>query len=214
MEVDTTPSTTFSAAYDFNDADVSIVYRQNQSEVLASLSGPTEVPASKRLNGLVAVTIHYYLENGDPINCEDVTPFITNMIDRLKFPRAGIAINLYQMRAQGSRLSTAINAATLALLDSAAPLNMLAAAVDVVIDASGELYVNPSKANESQAVAGAVVIFGASPKGVEPVGFKSWGTIGPEFYEAAVNASESTAKETLAFFRKSMQQRLESTNTK
>ncbi|KAE9547728.1 hypothetical protein FO519_009062 [Halicephalobus sp. NKZ332] len=188
----TDPSAIYHSQFDFTDSDVSITFTQKGTTVLCSVYGPAELPSSKRLNDKMAIQVVYTLENGSLDNCGEISELITAMIDRSRF----------------LRLATAINGASLALLDSAVPLDLLLLAVSVALNQDGSITINPTKEEENNAVATAVIAFRNFMDDVCPAGFKSSGPIGPECYSAIVEVTKQTALDLLQYFRRIMEGRL------
>jgi ribonuclease PH len=213
MEINDSANTVFLSTFDYSDSDISVHYIQNETEVLCCINGPAELPPSKRLNDSLAVSLLYYLETGASTSSNELQKFANLMIDRTSFPRAGVSINVYQMRNNGSRASTALNALSLALLDSAIPINILYAAVDVVLLSDNSIMVNPSKDVEEKAVASAVIIYSLVEKELRVCGFQSHGIMTSDFYCGAVQAGKTAANEVFAYHRKQIEERLMVTNT-
>ena len=213
VDVEVNPNATdlsaiYHSQFDFTDSDVSVTFTQKDTTVLCSIYGPAELPSSKRLNDKMAIQIVYTLENGALENCEEISGFITAMIDRSRFLRSGIVINIHQLTDKGSRLAAAINGTSLALLDSAVPLDLLLLAVSVALNQDGSITVNPTKEEESDAVATAVIVFKNFVDDIFPAGFKSSGPISPEFYSKVIDATKQTALDLLKYFRRIMEDRL------
>ena len=213
MDIDDTPHTVFESTFDYSESDISINFSQNTTEVLCCINGPAELPQVKRINDKLAVNLLYYLENGASTSSTELQSFANLMIDQAKYPRAGVSINIHQLKDNGSRISTALNALSLSLLDSAIPFDNLFAAVDVALLPNSSVIVNPTKAVESKAVGTAVIIFCLKDKMLEVYGFKSRGLITPDFYCGAVEAAKPAASEVFAYFRSSMEERLRLTST-
>uniref|UniRef100_A0AC34Q7R0 Exoribonuclease phosphorolytic domain-containing protein n=1 Tax=Panagrolaimus sp. JU765 TaxID=591449 RepID=A0AC34Q7R0_9BILA len=211
--IDPTPSSFYQAQFDFTDSDVAVTFTQNETTILCSLSGPTELPSSTRLNDKMLTTVVYTLENGSQSSSTEINGIIDAMVDKTKFPRSGLVINLHQLTDNGSRLSVAINCASLALLDSAVQLEGLFLAVSVILNHDGTIFVDPTKDQEVNAKAVAVVVFKNSNGELEPVGFLNRGCIDMNFYSKAVEETKKQASELLAYFRRIMKERLVSKNT-
>jgi len=204
----TDPTAIYHSQFDFTDSDVSVTFTQKGTTALCSIYGPAELPSSKRLNDKMAIQVVYTLENGSLDNCEEISGFITAMIDRSRFLRSGIVINIHQLTNNGSRLATAINGASLALLDSAVPLDLLLLAVSVALNQDGSITINPTKEEESTATATAVIVFRNFMDDIFPAGFKSSSPITPDFYSKVIEATKQTALDLLKYFRRIMEQRL------
>ena len=204
----TDPSAIYHSQFDFTDSDVSVTFTQKGTTVLCSIYGPAELPSSKRLNDRMAIQVIYTLENGSLDNCEEIFGFITSMIDRSRFLRSGIVVNIHQLTNNGSRLATAINGASLALLDSAVPLDLLLLAVSVALNQDGSITINPTKEEENIATATAVIVFRNFMDDIFPTGFKSSGPVTPDFYSKVIEATKQTALDLLKYFRRIMEQRL------
>uniref|UniRef100_A0A914YLM1 Exoribonuclease phosphorolytic domain-containing protein n=1 Tax=Panagrolaimus superbus TaxID=310955 RepID=A0A914YLM1_9BILA len=214
MEIDDSSSTVFTSRFSYSDSDTSLHYIQNETEVLCCINGPGELPMSKRINDRLAVSVVYYLENGASTSSNELQEFANLMIDRSSHPRAGLSINVIQMRDNGSRISSALNSVSLALLDSAISFDVLFAAVEVALLSDNNLIVvNPSKDVEEKAVATALIVFSSVAKELKVCGFRSTGIITPDFYCGAVDAAKSSANEVFEYFRKTMKERLSNTST-
>lgn len=212
FELSDEPSVIYQSQFDFTDSDVSITFTQNLTTVLCSISGPTELPSSKRMYDRMLVNTVYTRENGSSEDIREINEYVETMIESSRFPRSGVVINLHQLTDNGSRIATSINGATLALLDSAIPLNVLLFAVAVSFEKNGRIIINPRKDEEESARATGVVIYKNVDNTVEPVGFKSYGPIEAKDYRRAVEATKTAASELLEYIRRTMSERLKQKN--
>uniref|UniRef100_A0AC35ERY8 Exoribonuclease phosphorolytic domain-containing protein n=1 Tax=Panagrolaimus sp. PS1159 TaxID=55785 RepID=A0AC35ERY8_9BILA len=213
MEIDDSAATVFVSTFDYSDSDTSLHYIQNETEVLCCINGPGELPMAKRINDRLAVSVIYYMENGASTSSNELEEFANIMIDRLSHPRAGLSINVLQMRNNGSRLSTALNAVSLALLDTAIPFDVLFAGVEVALLSDNSIAVNPTTSVEEKAVATALIVFSLVENELKVCGFRSHGSMTPDFYRGAVESAKPAAKEVFEYFRKTMNVRLMNTST-
>uniref|UniRef100_A0AC34G403 Exoribonuclease phosphorolytic domain-containing protein n=1 Tax=Panagrolaimus sp. ES5 TaxID=591445 RepID=A0AC34G403_9BILA len=195
MEIDDSSSTVFSSSFSYSDSDTSLHYIQNETELICCVNGPGELPMAKRINDRLAVSVLYYMENGASTSSNELQEFANLMIDRSSHPRAGLSINVLQMRDNGSRISAALNAVSLALLDSAILFDILFAAAEVALLSDNSIVVNPTKDVEEKAVATALLIFSSIDKELKVCGFRSRGIITSDFYCGAVEAAKSAATE-------------------
>ena len=151
--------------------DGSALFNHGDSSVLAAVYGPAEVKMNKEQLDRATVEIVYKPKVGLP-GCADrareklICDTCQAAILATLHPRTAILVVVQQMQDSGALLSCAINAACLALLDAAVPLRYTVAAVACVIDADGQIIVDPTIKQEMEAVAQMTFTFESNMQGI------------------------------------------------
>lgn len=134
-------------------ADGSALFNKGLTSVVAAVYGPADCRSKRESPDKMVIDVTYRCKAGMS-RCEDKT--VEDLIRKtfeatlvtLLHPRTCTSIILQEIQDDGCLLSASVNAACLALLDAALPMQYVVAAVDCAIDSDGQIILNPSKKAE------------------------------------------------------------------
>ncbi|KND02508.1 exosome non-catalytic core subunit RRP46 [Spizellomyces punctatus DAOM BR117] len=130
-------------------ADGSVRFKSGDSAVMCSVFGPMEVKLRDEKLDKAVVEVIFKTAAGMTTTKERMYERIIRQTLEASIlsglhPRTSIRVTLQVLTDDGGILSTALNAATLALVDAGIPLRSLAASVTCMIDDTGELLLDPT----------------------------------------------------------------------
>lgn len=146
---DNTQLRAFSASQNIlNRADGSSKFEFGSTSVMCSVTGPVEVQIRDEKLDEATVEVVVRPAKGVPTTKEKLmesvlrTTFEPVILGGM-MPRTLIQIVVQVIKDEGSVLSAAVNAITIALLDAGIPMKHMAAAITVMIDQQNELVLDP-----------------------------------------------------------------------
>ncbi|CAJ0579797.1 unnamed protein product, partial [Mesorhabditis spiculigera] len=143
-------------------ADGSCMLSQGGTHVWVAVNGPGNANTSRRLADKMAVSVNFHPLFGDsryPTFENLVMSAVGSTVRRELFPRTELAVTIHELQNDGSLMAVALNATSLALLDSEVPSEAPFCAVEVARTPTGDYYVNPAKRHEAAAEGLAVLVF-------------------------------------------------------
>eukprot|EP00189_Rhodosorus_marinus_P012261 CAMPEP_0184743884 /NCGR_PEP_ID=MMETSP0315-20130426/6666_1 /TAXON_ID=101924 /ORGANISM="Rhodosorus marinus, Strain UTEX LB 2760" /LENGTH=242 /DNA_ID=CAMNT_0027215323 /DNA_START=272 /DNA_END=1001 /DNA_ORIENTATION=+ len=170
--------------------------------VMAAVYGPIECPLKAQLldRAIVRVdvkgassTIARSSKWLEKYFRESFEPFIATRM----FPRSAIVIALQVVEDDGSVLATGINAGMMALVDAVVPLRSIVCASSVAMNSNNTLVLDPTQAEQGEAVVHATFAF-------DPAAgwYHAWGFFEDErSYSTAFSIAEQAARKVLAFLQ-------------
>ncbi|KAJ1554041.1 Exosome component 5, partial [Nowakowskiella sp. JEL0078] len=131
-----------------NRADGSAKFAFEKSSVLCSVFGPTEVKLREEKLDKATLSVIWRPAIGQAGTLEKtyektIRETFSSAILLALHPRTSIQITIQVLTEDGSILASAINAASLALIDAGIPMKCAPGAVVCAIDEEGELLLDP-----------------------------------------------------------------------
>ena len=183
-----------------NNTEGSAKFVNGDTIVVASVVGPKE---SVRSNILCDIDIKWSIDSDtrDSQHAEYrrfLKKILESLIIRSKYPRTTVTVSITVLRNDGSVLSTACNAAVMALVDCGVAMKGLASTTEcAVID--NNLVFNPNKKEESDALC--TMFSSWSSISQDLVACQTSGLTTREQFMEILSKSNGPAKETLAYLR-------------
>jgi len=183
-----------------NNTEGSAKFINGDTIIVAGVVGPKE---NVRNNLYCDVEVNWSIDSdtrdsGQGEYREILKRIVESLIIRDKYPRTTITISIAVFRDDGSVLSTACNAAVLALVDCGVAMNGLAGTTDCAI-IDNNLIFNPNKEEEAKAVCNMFTSWSSTTQDL--IASKATGITTREQFIEILNKSTVTAKETLAYLR-------------
>ncbi|CAO3627871.1 unnamed protein product [Mucor hiemalis] len=154
---DNTQLRAFSASQNIlNRADGSSKFEFGSTSVMCSVTGPVEVQIRDEKLDEATVEVVVRPAKGVPSTKEKLmesvlrTTFEPVILGGM-MPRTLVQIVVQVIKDEGSVLSAAVNAITIALLDAGIPMKHMAAAITVMVDQHNELVLDPVTAEIEEA---------------------------------------------------------------
>ena len=141
------------------------------TSVMAAVYGPGEIKISKERLDRATTEVVYKPKVGFP-GCSDraqeqlICRVCESMILSGMHPRTAITIVVQEMQNSGGFLAACINAACMALLDAAVPLQHTVAAVSCCVLDEGQIQMDPTAKDEEGAAASMTFVFDSKSAGV------------------------------------------------
>jgi exosome complex component RRP46 len=128
-------------------------FSQGNTQILAAVYGPQEVKQNKEQPHRALVQVTWKPKSGFPqAQHKEYEYLLQGALDTVilsdLYPRSGILIVIQVLEDDGSILSTALNAATMALVDAGVGMKQLLAGVSCCITKQKELYMDADKNEE------------------------------------------------------------------
>ncbi|KAJ3024166.1 Exosome component 5 [Thoreauomyces humboldtii] len=151
-------------------SDGSVRFKSGSSAVLCSVFGPIEVKIRDEKLDKATVEVVFKCASGQSTTTERLYERIVRetleaSILTALHPRTLIRITLQVLTDDGGILSTALNAAILALVDAGIPLRSLPAAVTCMMDREGVLFLDPTTVEVEGSQSSHVFVFDDAGEG-------------------------------------------------
>ncbi|XP_064617588.1 exosome complex component RRP46-like [Liolophura sinensis] len=184
---------------------------QGNTCVIAAVYGPSEVKMSKEIIDKATVEVTFKPKTGLPGCAEKLEERLLRntcetVILAALHPRSSISIIVQELQNSGSLLATSVNAACLALLDACVPMKCIAAAVCAIIDADGQIQLDPTELQEK--TASAWVTFAFDSKNFDVITVKTSGIFTQEQFQSCLLACREASKSVFKFYRDAMEKKL------
>ncbi|KAK2154410.1 hypothetical protein LSH36_269g06016 [Paralvinella palmiformis] len=184
---------------------------QGDTTIMASVNGPVEVKSSKECIDQAYIEVTYKPKVGLP-GCPEkslenfISSTCKSVISVNLHPRASFSIVLQEVENDGSLMSCCVNAACMALLNAAVPLNYMMAAVTIIVSEDGELVLDPTE--KQQAAAVAYMMFVYSSKDFSLIASSSSGQYSDEQFQRCLLIGAESSKQVFKFYRDTMEKQL------
>mmetsp|Transcript_21944 Transcript_21944/g.36351 ORF Transcript_21944/g.36351 Transcript_21944/m.36351 type:complete len:247 (+) Transcript_21944:18-758(+) len=203
-----------------NHPDGSARFLQGSTSIIAAVYGPAKTQTRKELLDRAAIEVIVKSKSGIPGPFErDLEHSLRRSIEVIAisklFPRTGITVILQIVHDDGALVSTAFNAACLALMDAGVPISTTMSSATCAVTAQGQLLLDPILAEEKDCSGVLTFVFDNSidplagvplSKGVLCV--HTTGVFIEEAYFAAMDVTANACARVQAFVRKSLELKL------
>jgi len=194
-------------------ADGSARYAHEGTSMLAAAYGPVEALAAEEQMDRAGVEVIMRPMQGLPGNKEReqeqiVKGVLEQMLVLTLHPRCMFTVIIQVMSEDGAILPVAINAAVLALLDSGAPMQAIAAAVGCCF-IQGQLVMDPAGPEEKQADAVASLVFENRGSPFPLAASNTTGRMTQASYLHSVTACREAAAQMIQFFKVAVKRKIE-----
>ncbi|RUS90090.1 hypothetical protein EGW08_002132 [Elysia chlorotica] len=191
--------------------DGSVSLSQGDTTSIAVVYGPAEVRINKEQIDQATVEVVYRPKVGLPRpEHRKQERVIRNTFEAAiaasLHPRSAISIIIQETEDMGSNFSCCINSSCLALLDAAVSMNFMVAAVTVALKECGEMVLDPTKRDETEAKSVLSYVFDSVNLQVLTV--VSCGKFSRAEYRNGLVLAREAAKSVFQFYRESMSKKL------
>lgn len=196
-------------------ADGAARFSLGDSTVLATVTGPADISASREVSDRATIDVIWRAKSGSVSSIkvrrkeQQLSHVLEAIIISELHPRSSITLVVQEINNDGAYLSTAINASCMALMDAGVSLRYCCAAVELAIRPQGGLVLDPSAAEQKAAAANLCFVFTNSGKAdgamllCESSGKHSYAQ-----YEQAMQSARETSAILFAFYRKAAERRM------
>ncbi|XP_035697891.1 exosome complex component RRP46-like [Branchiostoma floridae] len=191
--------------------DGSANVRQGDTSVLAAVYGPGEVKMSEEIIDKATLKVIFKPKIGLPGCAEKLQERLLrntceSVVLAVLHPRSGVNIVLQVIQDSGSLLSCCINAACMALVDSAVPMKCLVSAVTCAVMEEGRIVLDPDSKQEKES--SAVLTFAFDSRENNVVTCSTKGCYTPEKYQECLSACGAASRNISSFFRQAVERRM------
>ncbi|CAJ0933930.1 unnamed protein product, partial [Mesorhabditis belari] len=187
--------------------DGSSIFQAGMTQVWASISGPGNAPSNFLEPDRIAFDVQF-TTNFDQQKNEIVDAFIERVLEKVVecdlHPHTALTVSAQVLQEDGSMISAALNAISLALLDSAVSCNSVMCGVQLSKDQDGRLHLDPKRKEET----GDFIVFACKATreaGATTISSLKFGTWNDELSKAAEEMALAAASEIFGFFREAFQ---------
>lgn len=207
------------------EADGSARIKLGATDVLVAVYGPIDAPINKQSSDSIHISVAYRRREGntgpsgsssvdiasasEATTTRDIRQMVTDILVTSLFPRKAIVMAVHVLSDRGSVVSTAFNAAVLALIDSGVPMRSMPVATTVSLT-NAALTVDPLHIEELEADAVISAAFNA-PISDDEKGFVSVSTQGDctneTLFHGAMHTCRQLAVKMRAFIALSLEEK-------
>ena len=185
-----------------------------KTEVLAAVYGPTDCPVNKQnVDRAILNVVWKFTSDENASSYEnDVEELFSGAVQLEANPRKALAVIVHVVSDEGGVLAAAINAVSIALLDSGVPMKYFPTAAAIAITA-GELLVDPDKPEEAEAEASSVFAFSRiSSTETGALLVRVYGDVGGDhLFRAACSIAQEVSLKTCAFLKSAVGRKIQMT---
>lgn len=195
----------------FSRPDGVATFTCGDSCATAAVYGPADVRINKELIDRATVEVIYKPKTGLP-GCPEklIEKLMRNTCESIILsklhPRSSITIIIQEMQNSGSFLSCCINSMCLALLDASINLKCLMAAVSCIMNADGDIVLNPNHKEETLALGSLTFIFENQDKKI--ISCSSKGCFSMEQYNQCLAMCTEASSQIFQFYTDTMQKKI------
>lgn len=187
--------------------DGSSIFQAGKTQVWASISGPGNAPSDFLEPDRIAFDIRF-CTNFDLQRNEVVDVFLERVLEDVVecdlHPHTALTVTAQVLQEDGSMISAALNAISLALLDGAISCNSVMCGVQLCKDQDGRLRLDPKRKDETEdfVIYACKATRETSPSIITSLKFGNWSD---ELSKAAEEMALAAASDIFGFFREAFQ---------
>ncbi|KAH1008044.1 hypothetical protein HUJ04_005195 [Dendroctonus ponderosae] len=187
-------------------SDGSVLFSEGESVIMASIYGPVEATFNKIVIDKASVDCYYRPKAGVPGVQDRLRESVIRNICEIAvaislYPRTAVLVNVQEMQNRGQLISCAINAVSLACLDSGIDMKFVFGAVSCFLSNNGELSCIPS-INEDTVKAMLVFVFNNTTGGI--IASHTEGCFSIEQYKIALEMCRKESRNVFKFIKTSL----------
>ena len=194
--------------------DGSCSWHQGDTVMLAAAYGPGDVRPVAELVGSATVDVVYQPAAGMTGTCAHrfdehvVLATCRAVLLCALHPRTAVNVVIQEVTDGGGRLAAAVNAACLCLLDAGLAMRQTVAAVAAAVTADDTVVVDPTTAQEADAVACLTFVFGSGNKQRPLLSCRADGRCTDEQFQLALRHCRSASSLVFDFYRQAVSNKL------